>query len=174
MKFLQGLSAFLVAYFASATVWFGGFLHSVGFLTFWNDRLGIAYWPLVALAGVGVGLGLALLSLRGGLPLRFAPAIFITCSMACSTIGLGVYTEISRSREIERFSPDLAERASFFRSLHAAPREFQFFLHGAALKDCVPYAWSYRTMSFYELPPNIAVNVLPGIWIEECDIRRSG
>lgn len=173
MSFLQGLAAFIVAYSVSATAWFGGLLRPIGFLTFWNDRIAIANWPVAVLAGVGVGLGIALLSLRFGLKLRYTPAIFIVCSMACSTFGLGVFTEYIRSNEIERFNPHLVVRASVFRSLRASPRDFQFYLHGAALKDCVPYAWSYRTMSFYELPQNVAINVLPKAWLERCDIVRT-
>jgi hypothetical protein len=174
MYFLQGISLSLMAYLASAMILFGGFLRPIGFLTFWNDRLAISNWPIFIVVGVGAGLGLSFLSVRFGLKPRFVPAIFIVCAMACSTIGLGAYTESQRSKEIERFSPDLAIRASFYSSLRSAPRDFQFFLHGAALKDCVPYAWSYRTMSFYELPQNVAVNVLPSAWIEECEIKRTG
>lgn len=173
MNYLRGLSAFVVAYSASAIVWFGGFLRPIGFLTLWNDRLAVDNWTVVVLAGIGFGLGLALLGLRFSLKLRYAPAVFIACAMTCSTIALGIYTENTRSREIEKFSPDLEMRASFFRSLRASPRDFQFFLHGAALKDCVPYAWSYRTMSFYELSQNVAVNVLPAAWLEDCDIVRT-
>jgi hypothetical protein len=41
------------------------------------------------------------------------------------------------------------------------------------LKDCVPYAWSYRLMEFYQLPSDVAVNVLPQDWLERCSIQRT-
>lgn len=173
MKFLQATRAVLLSYAVAAVLLFGGPLHAIGFLTLWNDRLALLSWPLLLVFGLATGLVCAFLGVRFGAKKHYAPAFFVFFSIICSTIVVGVYTEHKRSEVIEKFNPDIATRASFFKSLRSAPRDFQFFLHGAALKDCTPYAWSYRRMVFYELPPNVAVNVLPTSWIEECQIKRT-
>ncbi len=173
MKFLQATGAVLLSYVVAAVLLFGGPFHPIGFLTFWNDRLAVLSWPLVLAFGFAAGLACAVLGVRFGAKKHYAPALFVFFSIVCSTIAVGVYTEKKRSEVIEKFNPDIATRAPFFMSLRSAPRDFQFFLHGAALKDCTPYAWSYRRMAFYELPPNVAVNVLPPSWVEECQIKRT-
>ncbi|MEM6638128.1 MAG: hypothetical protein AAF667_19840 [Pseudomonadota bacterium] len=173
MNFLQGALLSFAAYFFLAIVLFGGLLRSIGFLTFWNDRLGIPNWHIFIALGVGVGIGIALLSWRTGLKPYFTPAIFVVTAIVCTTVSLASYLEARRSKEIKRFEPDRAIRASFFSSLRNAPADFQLFLHGAALKDCIPFGWSYRTMTFYELPSNVAVNVLPPAWVDECQIKRT-
>lgn len=61
---------------------------------------------------------------------------------------------------------------SFFQSLHQVPRESQFYVHAAVLKNCVPYYWSYSRLSFLPMKADIAVNVLPQDWIDECEIKR--
>jgi hypothetical protein len=68
---------------------------------------------------------------------------------------------------------DHVEDRWFFASLHNAPTKYQFFLHATALKNCIPYAWSYRKLAFYVVPPNAAVNVLPHDWIIQCGIIRT-
>ena len=100
------------------------------------------------------------------------PALFVVLAMSFALLIATIETSIWRNLEIERFAPDEVYTNPFLRSLYETPREFQFYLHAAALKDCVPYAWSYREMRFYRLPNNVAVNVLPSRWIENCDIRR--
>lgn len=50
---------------------------------------------------------------------------------------------------------------------------FQFSPHGAMLKDCVIYNWSFRRLEFYEIGNNRAVNVMPRTWITACDIKRT-
>jgi hypothetical protein len=110
---------------------------------------------------------------RMGLPKFLSLGFFTLISVSLSGLFVGTYAEHRRDIVVEAFAPDEQLPASFFTSLRNAPREFQFFLHGPALKNCQPYAWSYRTMSFYELPPNVAANVLPKIWIEKCNIQRT-
>jgi len=107
-----------------------------------------------------------------GLPRPLVPAVFLSLSMVLSAILVGGYAELERGRNVARFQPDQQLRSSIFSSFRNAPRAFQLFLHGAAVKDCKPYAWSYRQMDFYELPANVAVNVLPARWIEDCKIQR--
>jgi len=90
------------------------------------------------------------------------------------SVGLvGAYAEYLRRVRVLEFAPDSYVEKPFFRSLQEVPNDFQFFLHAAALKHCKPYAWSYREMDFYELPPDAAVNVLPAEWIKRCAIKRS-
>ncbi|WP_233999610.1 hypothetical protein, partial [Erythrobacter sp. CCH5-A1] len=70
------------------------------------------------------------------------------------------------------FGADRQTQHSFLESVRHAPEEFQFFLHTAVMKHCVPYAWSYRTMNFYRIPLRAAVNVMPARWLTECSIHR--
>ncbi|MEQ8292145.1 MAG: hypothetical protein RIA08_08065 [Roseovarius sp.] len=171
-QFTKITGSCILSYLTVAIVLFGGPLQPIGFITFWNDRLAVANWPVFLATGSILGLMCAAFSTRLGVALRYTPAIFIFFSIVCSTIMLGLYTEHRRSEVIEKFAPDVAIRASFFESIRSSPREFQMFLHGAALKDCIPYAWSYRDMAFYQLPANVTVNVLPLSWVKECQITR--
>lgn len=173
MKFLSCILLCFAAYAISALIWFGDIFKPIAFATFWSDRLAIHNWPIFIAIGIVMGLCIASITVRYGVRQIYAPPIFIVVSMTCATIGLGTYATLQRSHEVELFQPDRVIEASFFQSLRSSPRDFQFFLHGAALKDCIPYAWSYRTMSFYELPENVAANVLPSAWIAECQIERS-
>ena len=103
---------------------------------------------------------------------NYEPATFVAVALIAWLIIAGTVAWLWRDREIARFEPDRLKTASFVSSLRHAPAEFQFFLHAAALKNCQAYAWSYREMAFYRLPPNVAVNVLPRAWLEECGIVR--
>lgn len=175
-KFRAVLTAIVSAVFTytfMALIFFGGMLRPIGFATFWSDRLALTNWPLIVAFGTFLGLGFTAFLTVWGLKRRFALALFIVCAMSFSTIGLGCFVEFQRSEEIEKFAPDVLMRKSFFHSLRNAPRDLQFTLHAAALKDCVPYAWSYREMSFYVLPPNVVTNVLPHNWVQECNLGSS-
>lgn len=98
--------------------------------------------------------------------------MFVALAIVLPTIVVGLYADSERRRGVRAFGADQVEENTFFASIREAPQEYQFFLHTAALKDCAPYAWSYRTQSFYKLPPNVAVNVLPQRWIAKCGITR--
>ena len=93
--------------------------------------------------------------------------------MTFSIVSVGLYTDRKRHERTTAFAADAIVDHSFFRSIREAPRENQFYLHAAALKECVPYAWSYRRMDFYELEANTAVNVLPHDWLARCKINRT-
>ena len=173
MTFLNGGIFGLLAYGLTSVLLYGGPLQALGLLTFWRDRLGLAYWPALLLVAMVLAIFLAKFSARFGMPRVLIPAVFIVISMSFSALLVGSYAANQRDGIVEKFEPDVEIRSSVFASFRNAPQEFQFFLHGAALKDCKPYAWSYRQMSFYELPPNVAVNVLPASWIEECNIQRT-
>jgi hypothetical protein len=85
----------------------------------------------------------------------------------------GVYVDNVRHNHMIEFAADDYFEHSIFRSILEAPREYQFYLHAAAIKKCVPYAWGYGAMGFYRLPPNVAVNVLPDKWLRRCSIHRT-
>ncbi len=103
-----------------------------------------------------------------------ALATFALCSvpMIFATVGAGIVATAQRASKVEAFKPDEFAAESFFASMRNAPRDLQFFLHAVAMKNCVPYAWSYSEMEFYELPTNAAVNVVPQDWLNECRIGR--
>lgn len=173
MTFLKaGLFGMLAFGFTSVPL-YGGPFQALGLLTFWRDRLGLAYWPALILGAMVLAIVATKFVARFGIPRFLFPAIFISISMSFSALLVGSYAENKRGSIVEKFEPDVEIRSSIFASFRNAPREFQFFLHGAALKHCKPYAWSYRLMAFYELPPNVAVNVLPTSWVEECKIQRT-
>jgi len=163
----------VLAYIFTSALLYGGPFQALGLLTFWRDRLGVAYWPVLILVAMVFAIFATKSAVRSGMPHFLAPAVFISISMICSALLVGGYAENQRGRVVESFEPDVELRSSVFSSFRNAPREFQLFLHGAALKNCKPYAWSYRLMEFYELPPDVAANVLPSSWIEECKIRRT-
>jgi hypothetical protein len=134
----------------------------------------VANPALVAIVSSAI---LVSLFFRLGFPSSFLTStkapLFTLLWMLLSVISLGVYADLMRRSKLADFKPDMAIDHSFFRSIRSAPEEFQFFLHAAAVRDCIPYAWSYRQMDFYELDPNVAVNVLPKEWIERCKIERT-
>lgn len=163
----------LLAYGFTSTILFGGPLQAIAFLTIWRDRLGLAFWPALLLFAMMLAAFLTKSSLRIGMPRVFLPAVFVLISMSSSALLVGSYAAIQRSRIVKEFEPDVEIRSSVFASFRYARQDFQFFLHGAALKNCKPYAWSYSQMAFYELPSNVAVNVLPTSWIDECNIQRT-
>ena len=99
--------------------------------------------------------------------------MYVAAVMTTSVVGIGLYADHVRATRTTEFAADVSVGHSFFRSIRVAPSEFQFDLHAAALKRCKPYGWSYRTMDFYELPPNVAVNVLPAEWVNRCHMHRS-
>jgi hypothetical protein len=94
--------------------------------------------------------------------------VFVAVGLVGSLICVGAYADHLRSNALSEFDADRWKQQSFLRSVRLAPDEFQSNLHAAAMKDCVPYGWSYRGMGFYKIPPEAAVNVLPRKWLEEC------
>lgn len=173
MPFLvAGVYSFL-AYGLTSSLFFGGPLQAIAFLSIWRDRLGLAYWPALLLVAIVLAIFLTKPFLRFGMPRILLPAVFIFISMSSSALLVGSFAAMSRDRIVEEFEPDVEIRSSILASFRYTRQDFNFFLHGAALKNCKPYAWSYSQMSFYELPANVAVNVLPKSWIDECNIQRT-
>ncbi|AZQ66416.1 hypothetical protein EF888_04265 [Silicimonas algicola] len=170
--FIAGIYS-LLAYGFTSSLFFGRPFQAIAFLTIWRDRLGLVYWPALLVVAIMLAAFLTKSSLRFGMPRILLPAVFVFISMSSSALLVGSFAAISRNRIVEEFKPNVEMRSSIFTSLRYARQDFKFFLHGAALKNCKPYAWSYSKMAFYELPANVAVNVLPTSWIEECSIQRT-
>ncbi len=165
---MQTLVLSILAYCLLAFIAFGDALAPLGVL-FWSDRLGMPFWKLFLLGSALLSAGVFVVPI-GRL---YKLPVFVMLTMTLSIVSVGFYADQVRRELSVEFAPDAIFDHSFFRSIREAPREFQFYLHAAALKNCVPYGWSYRTMDFYELPPNVAVNVLPHDWLERCKIRRT-
>lgn len=174
------VSSYVVALFYLAiffTLVFGNPLRPIYFFFFSLDKL-----PLIVIVSSIVGgyaIGAAAIRL-GRLKYQQTwwrrnaePTFFVLAAMSGWLLLASTELEIWRMNEIMRFDPDEVYTKAFIRSLSQAPAEDQLYLHGGALKDCIPYAWSYSEMQFYKLPGSIAANVLPDSWIVECDITRS-
>jgi hypothetical protein len=168
---IVGLFLAACAYALVTVLVFGGPLQPIGLATFWSDRLGIPYWEEIALFCVAVSAAFVFaLPIRGRLNHVIKPPLFVTLAILLPTMIVGLYAEAIRYRAVIAFSADEVEQHSFFKSISKAPEDFQFFLHTAALKDCKPYAWSYRQLGFYPLGPSVAKNVIPRKWMEMCSI----
>lgn len=149
---------------------FGNLFSPIGFLTIWSGRLGADYWFLLVIIAVGVASSVFFPPLATRIDLYARAPLFVFAAIALSVLLVGLYADWKRRKAIQEFLPSHVITHSFFRSIREAPRDFQFYLHTAALKDCVPYAWSYREMAFYALKPSVARNVLPAAWRQMCAI----
>jgi hypothetical protein len=172
MKLEAALVA-LATYLLAATVLFGDALQPIALITLWSDRLGAPNWELLVagsfVIGAIVAAGVSQLMKRA----EVAAATFVSVSMGLSVASVVLYADRLRQTEFRRLQPDVQMQHSLLRSLREAPAEFQFYLHAAAVKACVPYGWSYRTMSFYQLPPEVVGNVLPREWLRQCSRLRT-
>ncbi len=160
---LAGLTYMAIAMFA-----FGSAFQPI-LLALQPNRLGVPHWPWIVLASFAVG-GLCFLAPARLWVLR-GPA-FAAIGLGGSLLGVGAYADELRSTAVKEFGAERQMQHSFLESVRHAPNEFPFFLHAAVMKDCVPFAWSYRTMSFYPVPLRAAINVMPGGWLKECSIHR--
>ena len=170
---MKSALAAIATYCVVALIVFGSIVTPVLFLTEWSHRLGIPFWRLIAVGCAALSAAVFLLPKSW---LRSASAklsLFIALSITSSTAAVGIYSDGIKQARIASFEADEVIEHSFFRSIREAPREAQFFVHSAALKNCVAYAWSYRTMSFYRLPPGVVQNVVPNSWLVRCPILRS-
>lgn len=163
----------LMVYITIAFVVFGDPFDPIFFMTMISDHLGAPSWQLFVVGTAILAVCANIIFGRVGLPpVWWAPA-FIALFMSVSLISVAAYAEKLRSEAVLAFKPDAYFERPFYNSLRHAPEEIQVFLHAAALKNCKPYAWSYSQMSFYELPADAAVNVLPPAWVEQCAIERT-
>jgi hypothetical protein len=172
MKFTPLVAAISGGFLTSTLIYYNPF-KPLFLLFFWRDRLGIPLWPLTAGACLVIASLIATILHRRGAKSWMVKLTLFFLPVILPTLVVGGYAEFKRAQIIESSKPDQVIQRSFLASLRDAPADFQFFLHAAALKNCHPYAWSYRMMSFYELSPNVATNVLPEQWIEKCRIKRT-
>ncbi|HEV7319413.1 MAG TPA: hypothetical protein VGO04_12490 [Ensifer sp.] len=172
MKLKRSVWLSILAYCAFAYMVFGDIGEPIGFATMWSDRLGTAYWRVLVASSFTIAAVVFLIASRMGLNLPYRILIFAVTGVYMSVLSVGMYVDRLRHEKIDAFNADVFFENSFLRSIQEAPVEWQYFLHAAALKNCTPYAWSYRLMDFYELKPNVAINVLPAEWLERCNIRR--
>jgi hypothetical protein len=162
----------LAAYAAVALLLYGSIFAPLALAIFWSDRLGAPNWQVLAAAGIALSALMLTRPLKTYInPLLRLP-FFVAASLTLSTLFVGAYADSKRHEAVLAFAADQIMEHSFFQSIRRAPQEGQFYLHTAALKHCVPYAWSYREMTFHELVPNVAANVLPQNWLDMCSIRR--
>lgn len=151
---------------------FGVFFYAVGLVGLRD--LGAPGWQIFPAAGALLGFVVAAFLVYLDKATRLgATAAGLWIAIFTGTAGTAVYADHLRRMAFDDLHPDIEVQNSFLASIFQAPRELQFFLHGAAMKDCTPMAWSYADMDFYRLPDNAAVNVLPVEWVEACDISRS-
>jgi hypothetical protein len=165
---IKHIGAALFAYLIISTLAFGDFFQPIALVTVWSNRLGAPRWEWLVIGSMSLGALFLFLPMRHPL---FRLPLFITVAGLGSLVSVGIYAEHLRSQVFDSFRADREIRRSFFQSVRHAPRDVQFFLHATALKNCVPYAWSYRKMSLYELHPDVAVNVLPRDWLVACAIH---
>ena len=163
-----------LAFGAVTVILFGNPFQALAVATFWSDRLGVPHWRVIAAVCVAASALIFARPLKSRISSVLRLPVFTILAVLLPTIIIGTYADSFRRRAVLSFGADEVEGHSFFVSIRHAPEEFQFFLHTAVLKDCAPYAWSYRTLSFYELRPNVAINVLPQRGIPKCGSTRRG
>ena len=166
---MRNLCLSVLAYCLIAFVFFGDLIKPVGLLTFWSGRLATP-WPVFVIGSGAIAALVFLIPPRMTWIASVKPPLFVTVWMALSIVLTGLHADHARQQRLAAFGADAVFQHSFFRSLREAPRDFQDYLHAGALKDCTPYAWSYRSMATYRLPPAAAINVLPRAWIQRCAI----
>ncbi len=161
MKKITSLGLAVVTLLFTSWVLFGDFLALPNVVFILPGRLGAPLWGLVAAFAIAVASCVLFPPLSGYVQQPLQPAAFMASALILVVLFVGIYVDILRRIEIRAFAADRVIQHSFFRSIREVPRDFQFYLHAAALKNCIPYAWSYREMEFYLLQPDVAVNVLP-------------
>ena len=170
---IVGLFLALCAYALVTLLVFGDPLQPIGLATRWSDRLGIPYWRTIALFCVAASASVFVQPIRARIKYVFRPPLFVMLAILLPTVVVGLLAEAIRFRAVVAFEADEVEEHSIFESISKAPEDFQFFLHTAALKDCKPYAWSYRRLGFYPLGQSVAGNVIPRKWMKMCSIPEA-
>lgn len=174
MIFIASVGYSILAYCIMALLIFGDLLSPLGFTTVFSNRLGAPFWQILVFASAVAAILCAPIAQRRlGLGTQYRASTFICLWMCMSVLSVGIYAELSRYRKMRELTPDQYSWHSFFRSIREVPRDYQFFYHAVAIKDCRPYAWSYREMAFYELNPNVAINLLPSDWTQKCALERT-
>jgi hypothetical protein len=171
MEVLKAAGFCLIAYFFVALALCGDVFSPIHFVTTFWPRPGL--WHIFLLASAVFAAAIASPVVVPQLSGYMRPALFTVTWMVFTVLSVGLYADWERREAISSFRPDSEIQHSFFLSIREVPREFQFYVHSAALKACIPYIWSYWRMSLVQLDPNVAVNVLPPDWITRCNIKRT-
>lgn len=163
-----------LTYFATYVVFslglFGSVFKPIGYLFIW-EFIRIPNYVLLTSLSIGVITGLLTYFLLKKFNWMGAYK-FLLSLFSFGVVSIFVAAAISnhvRVQKITELAPDKIETKSFIKSLHNTPKEFQFYTHAIAVKDCKHYAWSYRELDFYGLPNSIARNVVPIDWFDECN-----
>ena len=164
---IKTLALAILAYCLVAFIAFGDILSPL----LWSGRLGAPLWRVIALASALLSAVVFLVPPLSAFPTSLKLTLFVALATIVSLVSIGFYADCVRREHVTAFQGDASVDHSFFESMRKSPREYQFYLHAAALKNCVPYGWSYRTMDFYVIPAEAAVNVLPADWIKRCSIH---
>ncbi len=174
MRAFRSLGQSALVYIVVSFLLCGGPFSPILLLTLDSDLLGAPFWTHLVIVGGVIAAGGSLAAGRTFGTHRYWLPMFVGLWMVLSFALVGIYATHLRAMKVAAFHPDDYVASTFIRSLHNTPADFQFFLHAAAIKDCKPYAWSYRTMAFYELPSGIAVDLyaFPREWVDRCAIRR--
>lgn len=170
---MKAFALSVLAYIIISKIAFDSYLAALPYVILASDRLAAPYWWLCIFFSTLLSGGIFFIRQRSSFTLSYKIPLFIAVAMSASIVSVGLYADQIRHARVVAFNADAVVEQSFFRSIREPWSDISFFLHTAALKDCVPYAWSYRTMSFYELKANIAVNVVPTEWLGPCAIVRS-
>lgn len=147
-------------------VFLTGNLFGVFYPLLFFDHLPLALW-LVGLGAGVLGGWIAWRLLRRRLKPLVLPAVLTTAAIVTGVVGMAATAGVWRGIVISRFAPDNVQSRSFLASLRSAPRDYQFDLHSAMVRQCTAYGWSYRTMAPYEIPARAIANVMPRDWFAD-------
>ncbi|MEE4200985.1 hypothetical protein [Erythrobacter sp.] len=122
----------------------------------------------VFLALLAVGLSFLLMRVKS-IPALWRWSVWGLAAIIAPITAVALYEGIVRDVATKRLDPE----AVFARPLLHSIRHTQFnvgtlYVHGAALKDCRAYLWSYRRMDYVEISPGRTGNLLPREWKERC------
>ncbi len=153
-----------------SVVIFGSFLQPIALLLFYPAELAGLHWRWIVAAGFAVG------TLAFFIPARwsyFRVPAFVVVGMLAPIFIVAVHANGITTQALKAFGPDRSTQQGFVKSLRHMADESKLHLHAIALKRCIPYAWSYRSLGFDRIPARAAINVLPRAWLAECPLIRA-
>ena len=166
--YVIGLTYF-VSYIVFSLILFGNIFKPIACLFFWKFiRIPIELLVISLSAGFVIALLIYFL-LKVNWVQAYKLLVALISFGITSIIVAAALSSAIRTQKIAELAPDKIETNNFIKSLHNTPKDFQFYTHAIAVKDCKHYAWSYRELDFYELPDSIARNVTHGEWYNECN-----
>lgn len=168
-RVIKTIALGIATYCLIALVAFDSILNPIAFMTGWSYRLGIPHWRLLIFASAAASSIVFLFPQSIPISLSCRVPAFVVLTMVLSIISVGYFANAIRKERLSEFHPDRYDDSSFFQSIQEAPREYQFFVHTLAMRNCVLYGWSYRTLSFYRIPLRADVG---RPWIKRCSTDR--